>query len=118
MVFSEKRALKYILWSCGMKFLITAIGTAGDVLPLAGVGRALNKRGHTVAFASTPEFRGTAEASGLQFHPLEGIPGTSGHRDLYHPVRGMQIVVDRLLIPGLRPVYNLIRSFAPSRWNI
>src|SRR5215470_4427231 len=101
-----------------MKFLITAIGTAGDVLPLAGLGRALNRRGHRVAFASTPEFRRTAEAAGLDFEALEGIPGTSGHPELYHPVRGMQVVADRLLLPALGPVYNFVRKFDASEWRI
>ncbi len=101
-----------------MKILITAIGTAGDVLPLAGLGCALKRRGNIVAFAATPDFAGVARSAGLEFHALDGIPGTSGHPDLYHPVRGMQVVADRLLIPALDPVYRLLRHFDASEWSI
>jgi len=118
LTFGELYVIGFLVDGTVMHILLAAIGTAGDVLPLAGLGRALAERGHVVKLASTPNFRRVAEAGGLQFHSLEGIPGAAGHRDLYHPTRGMQLVADRLLIPALKPVYDLIATLDISRWRV
>ncbi|MGN4155880.1 glycosyltransferase, partial [Burkholderia gladioli] len=49
------------------KMIITAIGSAGDVYPLLGVGRALAERGHEVVFCTHPQFEASALRCGFRF---------------------------------------------------
>ncbi|MEK6422153.1 MAG: nucleotide disphospho-sugar-binding domain-containing protein [Burkholderia gladioli] len=52
------------------KMIITAIGSAGDVYPLLGVGRALADRGHHVVFCTHPQFEAPALRNGFAFVPI------------------------------------------------
>jgi rhamnosyltransferase subunit B len=101
-----------------MKIMLVGFGTAGDVFPLIGLGRALQQRGHEVHFASLPEYQGPIERAGLTFHVLKGIPGTRDAHDVYHPTRSMRVVAERLLIPALRPVYELLSLLDPADWTV
>ncbi len=57
-----------------MQILIVAPGSAGDVLPLAGLGARLRGHGHDVALAAHEPFRAAATGAGLAFRPLRGDP--------------------------------------------
>jgi rhamnosyltransferase subunit B len=46
--------------------LITAFGSAGDVLPYIGIGAELRKRGHSVTLISNPYFASQAGEAGLR----------------------------------------------------
>src|SRR5579863_6730914 len=81
------------------KILLVALGTAGDVFPLLGLGRALQERGHQVQVASTIQYKMAIERGGLGFLPLHGIPGATDHPDYYHSSRSMHVVSEHLLIP-------------------
>jgi rhamnosyltransferase subunit B len=104
--------------SSNMRIMLVVFGTAGDVFPLIGVGRALQQRGHEVHLASLPEYQGSVERAGLTFHVLKGIPGTRDALDFYHPTRSMRVVAERLLIPALRPVYELLSLLDPADWTV
>ena len=101
-----------------MKVMLVAFGTAGDVFPLIGVGRALAKRGHDVHVASLPDHQRSVEKAGLISHVLTGIPGIKGGPDFYHPRRSMRVVAERLLIPALQPVYELFSTLNPAEWTV
>lgn len=101
-----------------MRFLIASIGTAGDVFPLIGIGRELKSRGHDVLLASLEQYRPRVAAAGLEFCPVEGVTGASGHPDFYHPTRGMNVVAERVLLPALRPVFDLAARFGTEGWTI
>ena len=101
-----------------MKIMLVALGTAGDVFPIIGVGRALQKRGHEVHVASLPEHQGAVERGGLIFHVVEGIPGITDDPDAYHPTRSMRVVAERLVIPAIRPVYELLSKLDPADWMV
>jgi rhamnosyltransferase subunit B len=98
--------------------MMIAFGTAGDVFPLIGVGRALAKRGHEVHVASLPDHQNSVEKAGLISHVLTGIPGIKGVPDFYHPRRSMHVVAERLLIPALRPIYELLSTLNPAEWTV
>lgn len=55
-----------------MEVWITATGSRGDVFPFLAIGQALQRRGHAVAFAALPYFRGDIAASGLEFVDIGG----------------------------------------------
>jgi rhamnosyltransferase subunit B len=101
-----------------MKIMLVALGTAGDVFPIIGLGRALQKCGHDVHLASPPEHQRAVEQAGLTYHRLNGIPGTADAPDIYHPTRSMHVVAERLLIPAIRPVYELLSTLNPAEWTV
>ena len=58
-----------------MNFLITTIGTAGDVLPFVELALALKKRGHHVEFASAEAYQSLVRDSRFTLpYPLRGTP--------------------------------------------
>ncbi|HUQ90089.1 MAG TPA: nucleotide disphospho-sugar-binding domain-containing protein [Bryobacteraceae bacterium] len=98
--------------------MMVALGTAGDVFPMIGFGRALQQRGHEVHMASMPQYKGAVQSSGLVFQSLDGLQGVTDDPDFYHATRSMRVVAQRFLIPAVNPVYELISSLEPERWTI
>ncbi|MGD9649148.1 MAG: glycosyltransferase, partial [Pirellulales bacterium] len=52
------------------QFIISAIGSYGDVHPMIGLGTALAQRGHRVKLISNPYFADVIEAAGLELLPV------------------------------------------------
>ena len=52
-----------------MRFLFTTIPGSGHFHPLVTTARALQRRGHDVAFAASPTFAPAIEAAGFEAHP-------------------------------------------------
>ena len=50
-----------------MHFLISCVGSAGDVHPFIAIGQALAQRGHDVELVTSPHFAARIEAAGLRF---------------------------------------------------
>jgi rhamnosyltransferase subunit B len=101
-----------------MKIMVVAIGTAGDVLPFIGLGRALGRRQHQVHFLSLHHYRKFAEASGLVFHEIPDVNGATGHPDFYHPTLSMRLIARHALLPSIRPVYDVISTLPKDEWRI
>ncbi len=79
-----------------MRIVIFAMGSAGDVHPFLGVGRALAARGHEVVVAASGFFAGTVAAAGLNFRELgsaEDYERLCSHPDLWHPRRALAAVL-------------------------
>jgi rhamnosyltransferase subunit B len=79
-----------------MRFLMTPVGSSGDVHPYIGIGRALRARGHDVVIVAAGSFEDVIRRAGLAFHPTvsaEEFHEFSKHPDLWHPRRGMQLVL-------------------------
>lgn len=51
-----------------MKIVLTSAGSRGDVYPLLYLGRALQQRGHSIAFATTPDYKEVCEKEGFEFY--------------------------------------------------
>jgi UDP:flavonoid glycosyltransferase YjiC (YdhE family) len=58
----------------GMRVLIVAPGSRGDVAPFTGLGGALRAAGHEVTIAGYAMFAGLVTDCGLGFRPLPGDP--------------------------------------------
>jgi len=93
------------------------LGSAGDVLPLCALGRALRARGHSVAVAANPVFASLVRRAGLDLLPLGSaeqyarlIAGTA----VRHPVRGFLAMVQHAHAL-LGPAYALIAAHRPAR---
>jgi sterol 3beta-glucosyltransferase len=55
-----------------MHITILALGSHGDVLPFAVLGKGLRDAGHQVRIATMENFRGMVESRGLEFFPFRG----------------------------------------------
>ena len=94
-----------------MTVLVVAPGSAGDVHPNVGLALALSRRGHRVILVAAAVFEPLARRVGLPFEAY----GTDQEYyeilrdpDLWHPYRSLLLVARRLILPLMRPVYDLI----------
>lgn len=55
-----------------MNISILALGSTGDILPLAALGKGLREAGHRVRLVSFENYREAAVSRGLEFHPVQG----------------------------------------------
>jgi len=91
--------------------ILCTIGSAGDVHPFVGLGRALRRRGHRVTVVTAGYFRGLVERAGLEF--IDPLP-SSDFRELirdaniWHPLRGPGRIIAVAVRPLLEPVYRTI----------
>lgn len=95
------------------QFLITALGSYGDVHPMAGLGSALAARGHRVKIVTNPYFADVIADAGVELVPLgtrEEYIELSRHPDLWHPMRGPKLVLTHAAGRMLRPLYDLLTA--------
>jgi rhamnosyltransferase subunit B len=102
-----------------MRFLITTIGSSGDINPFIAVGRALRSRGHEVAVMVNPHFARQVEDAGLTFLPLseewdlKNIAQTPG---AMHHTRGALVVMRELLFVHIPEIVERTRA-AVREWR-
>jgi rhamnosyltransferase subunit B len=93
-----------------MRFLMTPVGSSGDVHPFIGIGRMLRSRGHEVAIMTAAPFEAMVVRAGLTFHPTisaEEFDRVTRDPALWHARKGLQIVM-REVAAWLRPAYQLM----------
>lgn len=82
------------------RFLVSALGSAGDVHPFITISQALIARGHAVRMIASPHFEQRIERAGVGFVPL-GAPGEYERLlqrpELWQPMSGARFIVDELL---------------------
>lgn len=102
-------------------FLLTPVGSSGDVHPFIGIGRALRARGHDVTILTAEPFRTVAERAGLQFvqlHSQTEFDEITRHPDLWDGRKGLKLILERLA-SVLREHYALISSlYEPGRTTL
>ncbi|RIK80322.1 MAG: glycosyl transferase [Planctomycetota bacterium] len=94
-----------------MHVILSALGSYGDVLPMVGIGAAARARGHRVQVVANPYFQDVVAGAGLELLPL----GTADeyrelmqHPDLWHPRRGLKLVLGRGAGAYLRQAFATI----------
>jgi rhamnosyltransferase subunit B len=78
------------------KILMTPIGSAGDVHPYVGLGRAMARRGHEVTIITSGKFADVVRRAGLGFFEVgtaEQFEINLQDPDLWHPTRGFGTVM-------------------------
>jgi UDP:flavonoid glycosyltransferase YjiC (YdhE family) len=99
-------------------FLLTPVGSSGDVHPFIGIGRTLRARGHDVMILTAEPFRATCERAGLRFvqlHSQAEFDEMTKHPDLWHGRKGLTLIL-RKVASVLRAHYELISSvYEPGR---
>ncbi len=96
-----------------MHVIVIALGSAGDVHPNIGLALALRRRGHEVLLVGPAMFRTLAERVGLECMGIgteEEYEQAIRDPDLWHPTRSFTVVAKRLILPALRPIYEIIES--------
>jgi rhamnosyltransferase subunit B len=79
-----------------MKFVMTPVGSSGDVHPFIGLGRALRARGHDVVIVTAGAFEQVVQKAGLGFRETisaQIFDVMSKYPDLWHSRRGLQFVL-------------------------
>ena len=96
-----------------LHIILIALGSAGDVHPPVGIGRALLARGHRVTLATNPYFEKLVRGVGLEFSPLdtgEDFEKEIRNPDLWHPTKSFRVVARKLMLPYMPLVYSLIEQ--------
>ncbi|CAE6717933.1 glycosyltransferase [Paraburkholderia aspalathi] len=98
------------------KVIITAIGSAGDVHPLLGIGAALAARGHEIVFCTHPPFAEAASRQGFAFVSI----GTAAEYEaamtnpaLWHPRTSFRTLW-AVIAPTLRPHFDTLVALTDS----
>jgi rhamnosyltransferase subunit B len=96
-----------------MHVFLSAFGSYGDVLPMVGLGAAARARGHRVQVLVNPYFQSVVEGAGLEMVALgsaDEYRELMQHPDLWHPRRGLKLVLTRGAAAYMRAAYVAIES--------
>jgi len=100
-----------------MQFVVSALGSAGDVHPFIAISQALLARGHRVRMIASPYFEARIRRAGIEFTPL-GAHGDFERLlqrpELWHPRRGARFLLDELL-KRLPEAYAVTAAISQSR---
>ena len=101
-----------------MRFILTAIGSYGDVHPFVGLGKALAARGHDVTIVANPYFSELIASAGLrqiELRTREEYEQLAENRNLWHWFKGPQIVVRDGQAAFARELYEtIVAHFVPG----
>jgi len=88
-------------------------GSAGDVHPFVALGRTLSARGHDVEVFANEMFEETVRAANVGYieHGTEAeFRVAADNPDLWHPRKGLKIVMGEGVIPALEPTLEAIKQ--------
>ena len=104
-----------------MRYLLTPIGSSGDVHPYIGIGRELEARGHEVVLFGAEPHRAVAVRNGLTFVATasdDDYHAATRNPDLWHPRRGVETVF-QLIIPTFESSRKALEEhYLPGRTMI
>jgi rhamnosyltransferase subunit B len=96
-----------------MRILIYAMGSAGDVHPFAGVGKALQARGHEVIVATSPFFEDVVRRAGLGFRAMGTVADferVQGDPHLWHPTKALPSIIRHAVNPSYETILEVARE--------
>jgi rhamnosyltransferase subunit B len=99
-------------------FLLTPVGSSGDVHPFVGIGRVLRQRGHDVTLLTAEPFRRMSERAGLRFigtHSEADFDRMTKHPDLWRGRRGMTLVLETLASVMRADYQHIADAYEPGR---
>jgi len=100
-----------------LNVLLVALGSAGDVHPFIALGRALKSRGHRATLVSIGVFEQTAQDAGLHFIEVldpEQYEAVSNNPDVWDPVKGIKLIIEKFYVPAMPEVYRIIEENADT----
>ena len=96
-----------------MRILIYAMGSAGDVHPFVGVGKALQARGHEVIVATSAFFEDVVRRAGLGFRAMGTVADferIQGNPHLWHPTKALPSIIKHAVNPSYEPILEVARE--------
>ena len=96
-----------------MTILILAVGSYGDVLPLVGMARELQQRGHRVTIFTSAHFQELVQKAGVGFTPLgtaDDYDAIANNPALWHPHKGWRLIMKQIVSSALGETYTLLKS--------
>lgn len=96
-----------------MRILIYAMGSAGDVHPFTGVGKALQARGHEVIVATSAFFEDVVTRAGLGFRAMGTVADferVQGDPHLWHPTKALPSIIRNAVNPSYAPILEVARE--------
>ncbi len=100
------------------RVVLTPVGSAGDVNPFIRLGQVLRARGHDVVLVTSAPFAEAASRGGLGFVQLGDdaeYERVTRDPDLWHPRRGLELVM-ATVGANLRRAYETLEAlYAPGR---
>ena len=96
--------------------VITAIGSAGDVHPFVGIGRALAQRRHRIVLCTHPQFAPLAEQHGFAFVPIgtwDEYAQAIASPALWNPRTSFRTLWN-IVAPSIRPHFDALAALAAS----
>lgn len=96
-----------------LRVILHTIGSAGDVHPFVGIGKALKDRGHEVFVVTNPAYEQAVVAGGLGFRPLgtvEDFQRIKNDPDLWHPRKAFPAVIRHAVDPSHGPILDITRE--------
>jgi len=97
--------------------LFPTLGSSGDVIPLLSLSQAMNKRGYQAKLIASPVFQNLASETNVDLIPLgteQQFNAMLNNPNLWHPTRGFSVIVQHSILPFLRPIFDIIRTFDPK----
>ena len=96
-----------------MHLILTALGSYGDVLPMAGLAAAMQARGHDVGVVSNPYFAPVMESAGVELLPLGTVDEyheLTESPKLWHSIKGPMYVLKTSAVELLPRLYGFLES--------
>lgn len=98
--------------------IVTAPGSLGDVNPLIGIARGLQKLGRSVLFLAAEPYLHIAERAGLKTRVLTSQADFNElvhNRNVWHPRHGPRLLLDKMLGDSINPHYEwLLENCVPG----
>lgn len=97
-----------------MRILIFPMGSAGDVHPFIGVGKALQARGHDVQVATNSFFESSVTRAGLEFIEIgskDEFEAVTADPNLWHPQRAFETIIHK----GVERTYERVLRVVKDR---
>jgi rhamnosyltransferase subunit B len=95
--------------SVRLRFLLTTVGSSGDINPFIAVGRALRDRGHEATLLINPFFESAARQAGLGYLPLGeelDFRVMNEVKHVAHARKGGIAVMRHMILPHIREFYE------------
>lgn len=96
-----------------MHFLLTALGSYGDVHPMVALGSTLRRHGHRVSVVTNPYFAEVIEAAGLELLAVgtrEDYLEMLDLPDLWHPRRAIGLIFRVAVAGKLRELTRVVEA--------
>ena len=101
--------------------LLPTLGSAGDVHPVLAVARKLRARGHRPVVVTSSWFERACRDEGIEFEQL--LPDAAFERaardpDIWHPWRGFRVLARDVIVPAMRPLFEIVERRAEQTGDL